>query len=168
LQLKTRKGVSAKLPRAAPQQVRRQEARAGHRHVAHDPQRLHAAALQGFGDGRHAAQHRPLTQAVVGEILIVHDQLQPVALAQPLLDQAVQRRQHPGRQAVGVDGDGQPRLRRDPLAQLARHVHAQRLQLAGEAQQTLPASVRRGGPSARPAAAPPAPPARSRWRRRSA
>ena len=71
------------------------------------------------------------------EVLVVDDQLQAVALALAGVHQRVERAQHPGGQAVGVDGDGQALLAHLRGAELARGVGAQRLQLAGVAQQHL-------------------------------
>ncbi|EWS52504.1 hypothetical protein X551_04709 [Methylibium sp. T29] len=118
-------------------QLTRHEAGAGHRDVAHHAERLDAAAAQRLRHGRHAAQHLALAQPLVGEVLVVDDQFQPEAVFQALLHQAVQRRQHPGGQAVGVDGDRQPGLRLHALAEFARDVGTHGLQLPRETQQHL-------------------------------
>jgi hypothetical protein len=57
--------------------------------------------------------------------------------SQAALHQRVQGRQHPGGQAVRVDGDGQALVAVERGAQLARGVGPQGLHLAGVAQQHL-------------------------------
>jgi hypothetical protein len=73
----------------------------------------------------------------VGEVLVVDDQLDAEAFLQAALHQRVQGRQHPGGQAVRVDGDGQALVAVERGAQLARGVGPQGLHLAGIAQQHL-------------------------------
>ena len=109
------------------------EGRAGHRDIAHGAQRRDPAAAQRLRQRRHAAQHPALAKPVMGEVLVVDDQLQRDAV----VDQRLQRRQHPGRQAVGIDRDRHPVLDIDAFAQIARDIAAQRLQLARVAQQHL-------------------------------
>ena len=73
----------------------------------------------------------------MGEVLVIYDQFQTEAFLQAGLDDLVQSRQHPGGQAVRVDGDGDRLVRRHPAAEFARGIGAQGLQLTGKAQQDL-------------------------------
>jgi hypothetical protein len=119
--------------------------RLGHGHVVHGAQRHHLAAAQRLLERGDAAQHLALAQPFLGEVLVVGDDLQRQALAR----QVVQRRQRPGGDAVGVDGDGDALFLAAAaggagrqLLQVALQVGAQQAHLLGVLEQQLPG---RGG-----------------------
>jgi hypothetical protein len=72
----------------------------GHGHVIHLPQGFDAAAAQRLAERGDAAQHLPLAQPLVGEVLVVGDDFNGQALG----SQRVERRQRPRGNAVGIDG----------------------------------------------------------------
>ena len=113
----------------------RRERRAGDGDVAHAAQRGHPTAPQRLGHRADAAQHSAFAQTLMGEVLVVDDQLQAITVTQAGAHHRVERRQHPGGQAVGIDRDRQAFIMAAAGAQLAADVGAHRLHLAGVAQQ---------------------------------